>query len=282
MHPRDFSLDTLLANCAQRYAHRLATVDGTQRLTWAELDARVTNLARWMRLRGIAPGHRIALLLTDGAPFLTTLLACGRIGAIAVLLNWRLAPAELAWICGNAEVAMTFANPRFAALLADAEAGEVHLVDEAHAADGLFETAATTAHPVAPHAYDLGLGLAPDRPLYMMYTSGTTGKPKGCLQAGSAVAASGLGFAQHRRFTADEVLLSVNPLFHVVGMQQVAAMLACGGTSVFAGRDDDSAAILELLHRESCTVASHEPGARGPDAAQQLHRRGGHGPPTDV
>ncbi|MFN9632396.1 MAG: AMP-binding protein, partial [Erythrobacteraceae bacterium] len=253
MHPRDFSLDTLLANCAARHAHRLATVDGPQRLTWGELDARVTNLARWLLAKGIGPGDRIALLLTDGAPFLTTLLASARIGAVAVLLNWRLAPAEIAWICGNADPAMTFVNPRFSALLAGADAGEVHQVDERHAADGFFETAAASTHGPISHAYDLGLNLSPDRPLYMMYTSGTTGRPKGCLQAGSAVAASALGFAQHREFSHNERLLSVNPMFHVVGMQQVAAMLACGGTSVFAGRDDDNAAILDLLHREACT-----------------------------
>ncbi|MFO6447549.1 class I adenylate-forming enzyme family protein [Erythrobacter sp. NE805] len=259
LHPRDFSLDTLLANCAQRHAHRLATVDGAQRLTWAELDARVTNLARWLLARGIAPGDRIAILMTDGAPYLTTLLASARIGAISVLLNWRLAPQEIAWICGNAEPAMTFANPRFLQLLQGADAGEVRQVDESHAGDGFFESLVGTTLGPIQHAYDLGLNLGPDRPLYMMYTSGTTGRPKGCLQAGSAVAASALGFAQHRRFTHEEVLLSVNPLFHVVGMQQVAAMLACGGTSVFAGRDDDNAAILELLHREGCTTTSAFP-----------------------
>lgn len=274
MHPRDFSLDTLLANCAQRHAHRLASVDGTQRLTWTEVDARVTNLALWMQRRGVAPGDRIALLLTDGAPFLTLLLACGRIGAIAVLLNWRLAPGEITWICGDAEPVMTFANPRFAALVEGAPAGEVHLVDEAHAADGFFETIALGMHRRQAHARDLGLSLVPDRPLYMMYTSGTTGRPKGCLQAGSAVAASGLGFAQHRGFTAKEVLLSVNPLFHVVGMQQVAAMLACGGTSVFAGRDDDSAAILDLLHREGCTTTSAFPTICFPWAAMNPVRDG--------
>ena len=276
MHPRDLSLDTLLANCAQRHAHRLASVDGTQRLTWSELDARVTNLARWMLAHGIAPGDRIALLLTDGAPYLTALLACGRIGAIAVLLNWRLAPAEIAWICSNAQIAMTFANPRFADLLMEADAGEVHMVDETHAPSGLFEIAATKPHPPLGNGYDLaiGLDLAPDRPLYMMYTSGTTGKPKGCLQAGSAVAASALGFAQHRGFRHDEVLLSVNPMFHVVGMQQVAAMLACGGTSVFAGRDDDSGAILDLLHREGCTTTSAFPTISFPWQAMQPIRNG--------
>jgi acyl-CoA synthetase (AMP-forming)/AMP-acid ligase II len=274
MHPRDFSLDTLLANCAARHAHRLATVDGPQRLTWGELDTRVTNLAGWLLTKGIGPGDRIALLLSDGAPFLTTLLASARIGAVAVLLNWRLAPSEIAWICGNAEPALTFVNPRFSALVAGAEAGEVHQVNEQHAADGFFETAAANAHGPISHAYDLGLNLSPDRPLYMMYTSGTTGRPKGCLQAGSAVAASALGFAQHRGFSHNERLLSVNPMFHVVGMQQVAAMLACGGTSVFAGRDDDNAAILDLLHREACTTTSAFPTICFPWQAMEPIRNG--------
>lgn len=254
MHPRDFSLDTLLANCAARHAHRLATVDGSQRLTYAEVDARVSNLARALLARGIQPGDRIALLLTDGAPFLITLLACSRIGAIAVLINWRLAPAEIAWIIGNAEPAMTLASPRFTHLLSEANAGDVIGVDEHHDPHGAFEALVTGHHPRTAMPI-----LAPDRPLYMMYTSGTTGRPKGCLQAGSAVATAALGFAQHRGFSHTERLLSVNPMFHVVGMQQVAAMLACGGTSVFAGRDDDNSAILDLLHREGCTTTSAFP-----------------------
>lgn len=274
MHPRDFSLDTLLANCTARHAHRLAAVDGSQRLTYAELGARVENLARWLLARGIAPGDRVALLLTDGAPFLTLLLACGRIGAIAVLLNWRLAPGEIAWIIGNAEPAMTFINPRFADLVAEAEPGAVVTVDEGHDPDGAFETLAAVNRPALTMPARTMPDLIPDRPLYMMYTSGTTGKPKGCLQAGSAVAASALGFAQHRRFTHEERLLSVNPLFHVVGMQQVAAMLACGGTSVFAGRDDDNAAILDLLHREGCTTTSAFPTICFPWAAMNPVRDG--------
>ncbi|QIQ85886.1 class I adenylate-forming enzyme family protein [Erythrobacter sp.] len=268
-HPRDFSMDTLLRAAATRLAGREATVDGDQRLTYAELEARVEALARWLLAKGIGPGDRVAILMTDGAPFLTVVLACGRIGAIAVLLNWRLAPGEIAWICGNAEPAMTFANPRFTHLLAEAEAGEVIEVDERHDPQGAFEDIVTRSHdlPTWPD-------LAPERPLYMMYTSGTTGRPKGCLQAGSAVAASAMGFAVRRGFSPAERLLSVNPLFHVVGMQQVAAMLACGGTSVFAGRDDDSAAMLDLVHREGCTTTSAFPTICFPWAAMEPIRDG--------
>ncbi len=254
MSAHDFSLDTLLKACATQHATREAAVDGAQRLTYAQLDARVDALAHWLMERRIKPGDRVAILLTDGAPYLTVLLACGRIGAIAVLLNWRLAPAEIAWIANNAELSMTFANPRFANLLSEAEAGEVIEVDEHHGASGAFETIVTATH-AAPLAPDL----TPDRPLYMMYTSGTTGRPKGCLQSGAAVASSAMGFAVRRGFTKDERLLSINPLFHVVGMQQIAAMLACGGCSVFAGRDDDNAAVLDLLHREGCTTTSAFP-----------------------
>ena len=258
MIARNFSLDTLLKACATLHAKRLAIVDGKQRLTYAQLDERVERTARWLLAKGIGPGDRAALLLTDGAPFVTLLLACGRIGAIAVLLNWRLAPAEIAWIAGDAEPALTFANPRFMALLAKANAGEVIEIDEAHAPHGQFESIAA-APPTSLPQPDLFPDLLPERPLYMMYTSGTTGRPKGCLQSGSAVAASALGFAVRRGFTREERLLSVNPLFHVVGMQQFAAMLACGGTSVFACRDDDSAAMLDLLHREGCTTTSAFP-----------------------
>lgn len=255
MTAHDFSLSTLLWANATRHAQREAAVDGTQRLSWAQLAARTDNLAAWLLAQGIAPGDRIALLLTDGAPFLTTLLACSRIGAIAVLLNWRLAPAEIAWITGNAAPAMTFANPRFAHLLAEADAGAVHLVDETHVSDGFFETVVANSSQSFQHIPALAQG----RPLYMMYTSGTTGRPKGCLQSGHAVATSGMSFAMHRGFTPRERLLSINPLFHVVGMQQVVAMLACGGCSVFAGRDDDNAAVLDLVHREGCTTTSAFP-----------------------
>ncbi|MFN2100446.1 class I adenylate-forming enzyme family protein [Altererythrobacter sp. MF3-039] len=254
MNPRDFSMNTLLRTNARRLANHEATVDGEQRLTYAEFNQRVENLARWLLAQGIGAGDRIALLLTDGTPFVATLMACGRAGAIAVLVNWRLAPAEIAWILGNAEVSMTFTNPRFEDLLAESNPGKVVLVDEKHDPQGAFESiiAKVQAEQDLPN-------LEPDRPLYMMYTSGTTGKPKGCLQAGSAIATAALGMCTRRGWTHEQKLLSVNPLFHVVGMQQVAGMIACGGTMVFPGRDADHKAMLNLLHAERCTTSSPFP-----------------------
>ena len=269
MPARDFSLDTLLKANAAMYAHREAAVDGAQRLSWAELDRRVERLAHWLLARGIGPGDRVAVLLADGTACVSALLACGRIGAIEVLLNWRLAPGEIGWIMGNAEVSLTFTNPRFASLLTESATGELVTVDEHHDPHGAFEAIVTADHP--PRTLP---ALDPDRALYMMYTSGTTGRPKGCLQSGTAVATAALAMALRRHWNRDTRLLSVNPLFHVVGMQQVAAMLACGGAMVFAGRDDDSAAILDLLHREACTTTSAFPTICFPWAAMEPIRGG--------
>jgi fatty-acyl-CoA synthase len=254
MSLHDFSISSLFEANSRLHARQEAAIDNKQRLTWSELDKRVERLSSWLVKRGISSGDRIGLLLTDGNPFLTILLACDRIGAIAVLLNWRLAAPEIAWILDNAETSMTFANTRFEILLEASNPGEVIIVDEKHDPHGAFETIVTSKlKQIAP------MSLEPNRPLYMMYTSGTTGRPKGCLQSSTAVAISALAFAVRSHFSSKERLLSVNPLFHVVGMQQIAAMLACGGTIVFAQRDDDSAAILDLLHRENCTTTSAFP-----------------------
>ena len=250
MTPRDFSVDTMLRANAVRHAGRDAVVDPTVRLSWAELDARVERLAMTLLARGIGPDDRVALLLIDGAAFLELFYASARIGAAALTLNWRLAPAEIAWILENASPALTVAHERFAGLLAESDAGETVMLpgDEA-------------AFPhMAEDARDVPLpGLDPQRALYMMYTSGTTGRPKGCLQSNAGTAIAGMGYALRFGFAREDRLLSTNPLFHVAGLHQAMAMLACGGACVFPSRDADPKAMFALMHEEGCTTGSALP-----------------------
>ena len=249
----NFSISSLFQANARLHARQEAAIDNKQRLTWSELDKRVEGLSSWLVKRGISSGDRIGLLLTDGNPFLTILLACDRIGAIAVLLNWRLAAPEIAWILDNAETSMTFANPRFERLLEASNPGEVIIVDEKHDPHGAFETIVTSKlKQIAPMSRTQQTSL---HDVYEWHYRPTERMPAKL----NCVAISALAFAVRSHFSSKERLLSVNPLFHVVGMQQIAAMLACGGTIVFAQRDDDPAAILDLLHRENCTTTSAFP-----------------------
>jgi hypothetical protein len=118
------------------------------------------------------------MLLTDGAPFLTTLLACRRSMAIAVLRNWRLAPPENRLDLRPGQPAVAFAKLRFAALHAEAAAGTVLMVDESHAADGLFETidAAPIRAPRTPMIWASRLPRGPRRD--MMRPAARSGGPR--------------------------------------------------------------------------------------------------------
>ncbi|QYU70421.1 long-chain fatty acid--CoA ligase [Leptolyngbya sp. 15MV] len=254
MTARHFGIDTLVRTNAVLHARRPAVVDGALRLTWAELDARADRLADHLLARGIGPGDRVALLLVDGAAFLELLIACARVGAVAVTLNWRLAAAEIGWILGDAAPAVVFHSPRYEPLLAEAPGVETFAVVEPYSAASAYHALATGhAEPCPRPAPD------PARALYMMYTSGTTGRPKGCLQSDAGTAIAGMAFAIRHAFRAEERLLSTNPLFHVAGMHQAMAMLACGGCCVFPARDDDPLAIRELALRERCTTGSAVP-----------------------
>ena len=97
MHPRDFYLDTLLANCAKRHAHRLATVDGTQRLTWAELDAEVDRIATGLLQHGVGKGDRVGIWAPNCAEWAIIQFATARIGAILVTINPAYRAGEVAY-----------------------------------------------------------------------------------------------------------------------------------------------------------------------------------------
>ena len=224
--------------------------------SWRDLDRATAMVANLLDSLELPAASRIAVQVEKSVEAMVLYLATLRAGHVFLPLNTAYQSAEIEYFIGNAEPAVVVCSPgQFGWVSKIAfTAGTRHVFTLGDDRTGsLLERAAHMSDRHTPAVR------ADDDLAAILYTSGTTGKPKGCLQSGSAVAASALGFAQHRRFTAHEVLLSVNPLFHVVGMQQIAAMLACGGTSVFAGRDDDSAAILDLLHREGCTTTSAFP-----------------------
>ena len=254
MQARQFNMNTVIRANAAIHADRLAMVDGALRITHRELGDRIDRLAQWLSDQGIARGDRVALLLLDSAPFMELMLAAGRIGAIAVTLNWRLTKSELAYILENSAPALLLHNPRFADLVTPRPDMALFTVEDSYALDQDYHRIATDHPPGGPFP-----DLPGDLPLYMMYTSGTTGRPKGCLQSNNGTAAAALAFVTRRALHRDDRLLSTNPIFHVAGLSQVFSALAAGGSVVFPPRDADPAAMLEMVLREGCTMGSPVP-----------------------
>jgi acyl-CoA synthetase (AMP-forming)/AMP-acid ligase II len=247
---RSATLTGLMGSQTARNGQTLAVADGALRVTWADLQARVARVAGALTEHGVESGDRVALLLLDGIAALELIAACGYIGAIALPLNWRLAPAEIAYIIDSARPKLLFHSESFTKLVPSRDDCSAMTLPDAASTGGSYELMVAAA-PVAPAASVTG-----DSPLFMLYTSGTTGRPKGCLQSHAGAVSLGHAFALHLGLTAEDRLLSTSPLFHVGGLGHVFAALAAGAGVVFGPRGASHEDLLRLASTERCSFGS--------------------------
>ena len=244
-------MNFLLESNGSRFGQSAALIDNGHVISWTMFARRVKRLAHDLARQGIGAGDRVALLLLDGAASIELVLAAGRIGAIAVPLNWRLAPPELAWIIGDAGPRAIYASRSLRHLLPEGLAIPCHEISDSY-------DCASAYHAIVETGPELGSGhrIPAQLPLYMLYTSGTTGRPKGCLHSHAGVLSAAIGFAMRRGFRPGDCLLSTNPLFHVSGMGHALAVLAAGGAVCFTRREADGEELLRLAVAHRCSVGS--------------------------
>lgn len=166
---------------AQRDPDRMAIAMGGRELTWAELDDRTSRLAQGLRGLGVGIGDRVAALVPNCVEFCETVLACFKLGATFVPLNYRLAPAELAEIIDRCGATAIVADRGMLDALLDydeqtvGELGRI-VTTSARAGESLFEEVVAVSAPEDPR-----VDFAADHPAFICYTSGTTGAPKGAV-----------------------------------------------------------------------------------------------------
>jgi len=247
----------LLGDLAHRggalWPARTAFVWDGRRRTYGELARRADGLSAVFAAAGVRAGSRIALLTVNTPEAIETAFAASRLGACVVPLNVRLAPPEIRFQAEDAGAAYAVVHPALEPLArASGLLGLSHwMIGEE------LETrldARLGAGVEAPRPAD-------DSPIIQLYTSGTTGRPKGCLLtnrgwvAATANAVHGLGV------TAEDRLLAALPLFHVAGYGAALAHLAVGATVVIpsgAGLDETWA----LAAEHDVTVAIFPSGTR--------------------
>jgi fatty-acyl-CoA synthase len=187
-------------------------------ISYAAFDARIAQLAGFLRERlKIAEGDRVAYLGHNRPDLLELLFACARIGAILVPLNWRLAVPEHAWILANCTPGALFADPAYWAQVADHPDAydSPHLVPVGGTpADGNWRIYAADAGPTAAPPLSSG----GDAPVLLVYTSGTTGQPKGALLSHDALFYNALNSVAAHDLTSRDRILTALPMFHVGGM----------------------------------------------------------------
>ncbi|HZE49019.1 MAG TPA: AMP-binding protein, partial [Jatrophihabitantaceae bacterium] len=231
----------------------VATVepDGSN-LTWAELEHRVARLARVLLDAGVARGDRVSLIVENDPRIFEVQFACMRIGAIMVPLNWRLAEPELREQLVDAAPVVLIHDARWAELagrLAGHLANAVPLRTVLSWADGSYEQAIAAGEPVG------GGELDPDAVTQLLYTSGTTGRPKGALCTNRTIVAQAQNLAHSSRMAEPGGHhLNIVPLFHAGGLNVFSnAMLFWGGRVTTVGRFDAKTA-LRLLNDPDLAV----------------------------
>jgi fatty-acyl-CoA synthase len=230
-------------------SHTVAIIAGDRRLTYPELAERIDRVSTLLAARGVSSGDRVAYLGPNAPEFLETLFGCGQLGAILVPLNTRLTAEELAFQLTDA-----------GAVLAIVDAELAHLVPAdlprltVGAAGASYEPALMASEPVHREAA-VQLG----DPAVILYTSGTTGHPKGAVLTHGNLTWNSFNVLVDYDVTSRDVALILSPLFHAasLGMGALPTLLK-GGTLVLQPRFE-AGAVLRAIEEHRITSLSGVP-----------------------
>lgn len=246
------TLATLSEHHARLTPDHPAVIFGDRPLGYAEFHDRVLRAAAALRSAGIGHGDRVGWLGLNHADYLVLMQAAFRLGAVLVAINARLVAREIAFILADAGIALLVAEAAFLPTVEQAAPGlDTVLVDAPHGGRPPF------AAWCAAHAPDPLLGpVEPHDVALQLYTSGTTGFPKGALLTHANI----LGTIEKGALTGEawsawdehDVCLVAMPLFHIGGSGWCLHALAAGATAVVLPRPD-IAAILGAIERHRVT-----------------------------
>jgi fatty-acyl-CoA synthase len=225
---------------------RRVAIDYDGRLTtYAELDRRAEARAAHLLALGLRPGERVATLTGNSPEHVEVLFGCAKAGLMLLPLNWRLAPAELTYQIDDAEPA-------------------VLLVEDCHAdlAAGVLAQATSSPHVMSlrplpadlPASPGIDMAVSDEDGLLLMYTSGTTGRPKGAVLTHANCFWTNLSLDRTAGIARGDVVLQVLPQFHVGGWNVQPLLAWWKGATVVLERSFDAARALRLLQDKRVTT----------------------------
>ncbi|WP_405946271.1 long-chain-fatty-acid--CoA ligase [Streptomyces prunicolor] len=250
---RGMTLADQLARHARTVGDEIAfRCAGAQR-TYGEIDERVDRLANALRDRGVGPGDRVVVLGFNTLEVLEAYFATGRLGAICVPVNFRLVAHEIAYVLQDSGAAAVVVQDALAQTMDQArkEAGHTGpcLVFGAEH-DGSGEDYEEALRSTSPH-YE-GAPVDERTPAFIMYTSGTTGRPKGAVLTHHNLLMHAFSVMTHLGLPPDDkVWLAATPLFHIAGLSGMLPTLMRGGRIVVLPSGGfDPSGVVDLLERE--------------------------------
>lgn len=273
------SLGDLLLTAADHQPDRTAVILPNERRSYAEIRDAALDRALSLQALGVGPGDHVGLLLPTGMDFIDTLFGIALLGAVAVPVNARYMPPELAYVVENADLKVLLTTDKIAEAVNFVERLQLAFPDLRNSSAQRLEM------PAAPRLRNIvlyGQSSAPgmlseaefkslasrgdidrvhlDRlqvrlgsTALILYTSGTTANPKGCMISHEAIVRNGAALAERYELTADDTFWSPLPMFHIAAILPLTATFAVGGTYVTTGYFRAGEA-LRMMEEEQVTA----------------------------
>lgn len=255
LHTEIKTLGDIPRHYARTTPHRAALLDSSGPTSFAELDHRSNRVANVLRGIGISSGDRVALLAKNTTRYFEVLFGANKAGAALLPLNWRLAAPEIQEILQDSTPEVLIADREYAELAADIvrSAGlTTRIIDADFAQAGAGELDALMQRASAS---DPAIEISPWETAILMYTSGTTGKPKGAQLSHQGYLYLRLcENLQHSfGYTGDDLMLTVMPLFHAMGVG-LSLQALYNGVPVAVYSMPSPAALIDLIAQDRPTV----------------------------
>jgi len=234
----------------------LVYVPTQERFTYRQLNARAVRCARlWMEVCGLRKGDRAGILAHNSVEFLDAVFAAAKAGIILVPLSTRLTPHELEYIVRDSGITVLHYEAEFRETVevlrrALPQVRWIALDQRLDASDLLYREAIAAL----PEKLWTPVRCDPEDILWLLYTSGTTGKPKGVMTPHRMVAWNGYNTAISWQLREDDVSPIFTPLYHAGGLGAFLVPIFTIGGTIVLHRGFDAAEIWRTIEREKCTV----------------------------
>ncbi|WP_257169596.1 AMP-binding protein [Bradyrhizobium sp. SRS-191] len=251
------AIGDLLRRAARRFPERVAITDGSRQVTFTELERDANRFANYLVAKGLKPGEKISTVCNNSIDFVKALFGIHRAGLVWVPINTMLGPIDMDYILGHAEVRFAiiddnlYAQPERRAVLEKRGVAlvAVDLIGTAKAAglasfNDLIQGCSDVEPEIEIHDRDLAM---------IIYTSGTTSRPKGAMHCHLAVVMAVMSNCIEMQLSRDDGITGQFPLFHCAGHVLLLSYLSVGGRMALM-RGFDPVACMEAIVRDRLTV----------------------------
>ena len=273
------TIGSLPAQAAARWGSREALRFQERRWSFAELSASIDDAARGLMVLGVEPGEKVSLWMVNRPEFIQTTYAVIKIGAVLITVNTRFRTEDVAYVLGQSDSTTLVISERsgpidYVAMLREAVpslgTGHSELADPRFLMLRRVIVVGDGRHPGTVHWEDMrqagasgedrelerrAEAVSPDDLAFLMYTSGTTGFPKGVMHS-HAIVRNVIDRASRMGITETDVIMNYLPLFHLYGFSEGLLMSMLTGARQVLTETFDPGEVLDLIRQEAATLLS--------------------------